>query len=195
MTEETTRLKTEFDDVTARVRALVARTDDATLHRRPGAASWSAAECVEHLSVTADRYARRITRALDGTASRPPGPRSRHTLWGRFWLWLLEPPLRRRLKVPPPFAPNGAPLDRAALLERFDAAHAALVMLVESTDAIDRTCVKVQSPSSKYIRLSVFDAFAILASHGRRHLIQAERAAGNLPPITVMGRRSAGKRT
>lgn len=176
MTEETTRLKSEFDDVTRRVRELVGRIDDVTLHRRPSYASWSAAEVVEHLSVTAEKYSRRIARALESADRQPPRARSRHTLWGRFWLWLLEPPLWRKLSAPPPFAPNGAPADRAVLLAHFDAAHASLTKLVEDTDAVDRTTIKVQSPSSKYIRLSILDAFAILASHGRRHLIQAERA-------------------
>lgn len=176
MTEETARLKSEFDDVTRRVRDLVARVDDVTLQRRPAYDSWSAAEVVEHLSVTAERYARRIARELETADRRPPRSRSRHTLWGRFWLWLLEPPLRRKLRVPPPFAPNGAPSDREALLAHFDAAHASLANLIDETDAIDRTGIRVQSPTSKYIRLSLLDAFAILASHGRRHLVQAERA-------------------
>ena len=176
MTEETTRLQSEFDEVTRRVRELVGRVDDVALHRRPSYASWSAAEVVEHLSVTAEKYSRRIARALESADRRPPRERSKHTMWGRFWLWLLEPPLRRKLNAPPPFAPKGAPSDRAALLALFDAAHASLTKLVEDTDALDRTSIKVQSPTSKYIRLSLLDAFAILASHGRRHLWQAERA-------------------
>lgn len=178
MTEETIRLKSEFDDVTTRVRELVARIDDATLQRRPADASWSTAECVEHLSVTADKYVRRIARAIENGERRPYRPGARHTLWGRFWLWILEPPIRRKFKVPPPFAPKSAP-PREELLSRFDAAHAALKRLVEETDALDRTRIKVQSPPSKYIWLSLLDAFAILASHCRRHVIQAERAAGN----------------
>lgn len=178
MTEETVRLKSEFDELTTRVRELVTRVDETTLQRRPGEASWSAAECVEHLSVTADKYARRIARALETADRRPPRAGARHTMWGRFWLWLIEPPMRRKLRVPPPFAPKEL-LGREALLAHFEASHGALTKLVDETDALDRTLVKVQSPPSKYIRLSILDAFAILASHGRRHVIQAERAAAN----------------
>jgi len=179
MTEETVRLKAEFDDVTTRIRDLLARIDDATLQRRPRDASWSAAECVEHLSVTAEKYARRIERAIETGDRRPANGAGRHTLWGRFWLWLLGS--RRKLNAPPPFEPKSSP-DRDALLTHFDASHTALTKLVEETDAFDRTCIKVQSPSSKYIRLSILDAFAILASHGRRHAVQAEQAARIIPP-------------
>lgn len=180
MTSETARLRAELEDVITRVRALVADVDDAALQRKPGPGAWSAAECIEHLSVATEKYVRRIARALESGERRPPRDGARHTLWGRFWLWLLAPPVKRRLPVPPPLVPLSAPA-RQELLARFDASHGALMRLLEETDSVDRTRIKVASPASKYIHLSILDAFAILASHGRRHLVQAERAAAVRP--------------
>jgi hypothetical protein len=177
MTAETARLAAELVDVMVRFRALMTEVDDVALYRRPGVGAWSAAECVEHLSVAAEKYVKRIGRALESGERHPPRDGARHTLWGRFWLWLLEPPSKRRLPVPPPLVPLGAP-PRPQLLAHFDDSHAALVRLLHDTDAIDRTRIMVQSPSTKYIHLSLLDAFAILASHGRRHILQARRAAG-----------------
>jgi hypothetical protein len=175
MNPETVRLRSEFEDVVRRVRELVARVDGATLQRRPVEGSWSAAECIEHLSVSADKYAKRIARALESAERRTPRAGAKHTLWGRFFLWVMEPPVKRKLPAPPPFRPGSVP-EGEALLAHFETAHGALAKLVDDTDVLDRTHVKVASPSSKYIHLSLLDAFAILASHGRRHVVQAERA-------------------
>lgn len=180
MTSETARLRAELEDVIIRVRQLVAGVDDAALQRKPGPEAWSAAECIEHLSVATEKYVKRIARALESGDCRPAREGARHSLWGRFWLWLLAPPVKRKLPVPPPLVPRSAPA-RQELLAHFDASHGALMRLLDETDALDRTRIKVASPTSKYIRLSLLDAFAILASHGRRHLVQAERAAAARP--------------
>ena len=178
MKPQTERLRKEYEDVIGRAKALVARLDDGELVCRPGDASWSAAECVDHLSATADMYVRRMRRVIDGAAARSDSPNEKHSLTGRMFLYIMEPPVRRmRVKIPTEkLAPRALP-SRDELLHRFDETHAQLVSLLAESDPLDRTRIRVPSPASKRITLSLLDAFALLASHARRHLWQAERAA------------------
>jgi hypothetical protein len=175
MHEGTQRLCRELREAVLRGRALITAADDAKLYQRPGEASWSAAECVEHLSLTAEKYNRRIRRMLETAKTRPAGGPAKHTIIGRILLSMMEPPVRRKLPAPKGFVPgSGDPRD--VLLARYEAAHEELIKLIEETDAIDRTRVKVPSPATNLIRISLHDAFALISAHTRRHLWQAERA-------------------
>ncbi len=178
MKPQTERLRQEYDDVIRRAKALVGRLDDRALVRRPGDAAWSAAECVDHLSATAEMYVRRMRRVIDASGARSDSPNEKHSLTGRMFLYIMEPPVRRmRVKIPSEkLAPRALP-SRDELLRRFDEMHAQLIGLLVESDALDRTRIRVPSPASKRVTLSLLDAFALLASHARRHLWQAERAA------------------
>ncbi|HUP61946.1 MAG TPA: DinB family protein [Thermoanaerobaculia bacterium] len=176
MNEQTMRLRRELEDNVRRGKELAARVDDESLSRRPAERSWSVAECLEHLNVSAEEYIGRIRAGLDAAERRPPRRRERLSILGRIFVWFMEPPVRKRLPAPRGFRPAKAPIAREVLLHRYDTLHAELIRLLEESDAFDRSRIKVPSPASDRMRLSVLDAFAILASHGRRHLWQAERA-------------------
>lgn len=171
----TEQLSREFREAVLRGRALIAAADETKLYKRPAEGSWSAAECVEHLSITAEKYARRIRRMLETASTKPPRERTKHSLVGRLLLSMMEPPVKRKLPAPKSFVP-GAGDPRDVLLARYEAAYEEMIKLLEETDAIDRTRVKVASPASNLIKISLHDAFALLSAHARRHLWQAERA-------------------
>jgi hypothetical protein len=179
MKPHTERLRAEYMDVVRRGRELVARLDDAALTRRPAAGGWSAAECLDHLSATAELYVRRLRHVLDEAAVRSDSPDEKHSLTGRLFLYIMEPPVRRfRVKIPTEkLAPRELPA-RTDLLQRFDEMHAQLMSVVEESDPFDRSKLRVPSPASKRITMTLLDALALLASHARRHLWQAERAVG-----------------
>jgi hypothetical protein len=150
--------------------------DDATLTRRPGESSWSAAECVDHLSVVAEIYARRIRRALDAAPKNPPPGREKMTFFGKLLVRFAEPPPKFRLPVPPKFVPPLVIPAREELVARYAASHAEVIRLLEESDAVDRRKITVSSPASRRVQLPVLDAVALIAAHARRHLWQAERA-------------------
>ena len=184
MNDQTVRLRREIEDVMRRGRELAARVDDETFLRRPADRSWSAGECLEHLSSTAEEYSRRIRGALDGKMGQAGlpvlhGKRERMSIFGRIFLWVMEPPVKKRLPVPTRAFKPGAITTREALLARFDAQHASLIALLEESDRLDRKRIRVLDPVGKFT-LPLFDTFAILAAHGRRHVWQAERAAGRM---------------
>lgn len=176
MRDDTAQLRRELEEITGKIRSLVETLDDEQLHRRPTPHSWSVAECVEHLSVTADKYVKRARRAIDVGPPPAAGRVGKRSLIARMFIGLLEPPSKIRMPAPPPLAPQAA-LPRVELLAHFDSSHGALLGIIDETDTIDRTRLKVMSPASKYVKFSVYDMFPILAAHARRHLWQAERAA------------------
>lgn len=177
MNAQTERLRREFEDVVRRGRALAGGVDDATLMRRPAERSWSRAECLEHLSSTAEEYGRRIQAALDAQDRPQSGRRERLSVSGWLFLKFMEPPVRKRVRVPNRAFKPGAVTTREALLNRFEEQHARLIALLEESDGLDRRRLRVLAPVGKF-SFPLFDTFAILASHGRRHLWQAERVGG-----------------
>lgn len=179
MKPQTDRLRRELDDVLQRGHALVARLDDQTLQRRPSAESWSVAECLDHLSATAELYVRRFRRTLDAATVRSQQPREPLSMKGWLLVTFMEPPVRRlRLKLPTQkIAPLPMP-SRDVLVQRFEEMHRQLAALLEESDGYDRLKLRVTTPASKHLKITLVDGFSLLTAHARRHLWQAERAAG-----------------
>ncbi len=175
MQVHTEKLRLELLDAMGAAKELAARVDSDAFRRRPADGSWSAAECIEHLSLTAETFVRRLRRVIE--ASKKQKPRRDETLsWlGRAYVWLLEPPVNRKLPAPSAFLP-GAVAERAVLMARFERTHRELITLIEETDTFDRTRIKVATPVGKWMRISVLDSFTALAAHARRHIWQAQRA-------------------
>ena len=173
---ETVRLGRELQDVIRGGNELAAQLDDASLMRRPSPASWSVAENLEHLSATAATFARRIRRRLDGATKQSVPTRENRSIPGRVWARLVEPPVRLRLKVPAAALQPGEIGSREQLLARFGETHAALIALLDESDAYDRMRLRVATPFAKRLTVNMVDTFAVLAAHGRRHLWQARRA-------------------
>ncbi|HEX2122036.1 MAG TPA: DinB family protein [Thermoanaerobaculia bacterium] len=176
MNEHTLRLRNELDEIVRRGKELVMSVDEATLTRRPAAGSWSAAECVDHLSVVAETYVRRIRRALDAAPKQPPRGSEKLTFLGKLMVRFAEPPARMRLPVPPKLVPAANAVPREELVARYASTHAELIRLLEESDAVDRRKIRVATPASRRVTLPVLDVVALIAAHARRHLWQAERA-------------------
>jgi hypothetical protein len=166
----------QFEDVRRRGRALAA-VPEAAWARRPAGGGWSAAECVEHLNVTARAFLPRMQEAI-AQARREgrhgAGPFSRG-LVGAALAWWLEPPYRMRSRTGAAFEPGPAPA-RGPTLAAFDALHADLAACVRAADGLDAGRVFVASPFAERLRYNLFAAFGVTAAHCRRHLWQAERA-------------------
>ena len=143
----------------------------------PAPGAWSAAECIQHLSLSADAYFP-VWQQVIATA----GPRRVETnapyridFWGRLLCWILEPPARVRSKTPAPFQPvECGRIDQVidGFLDRQERIVAALRRC--RGRAIDE--VKMASPVDSRVRYSVWSSFVVNAAHQRRHLWQAEQA-------------------
>lgn len=177
MRAETERLRLEYRDSVARARELVSSCAAAALRSAPSSGSWCAAQCIDHLNRTNETYVRRAREELKSATLRPARQKERLSLLGRLVVRSYEPPVRRRFSAGADLLPAAEPSRSDVLLSRFEQTHLQMISLLEETDAIDRTRVRIPLADSDWLRVSLFDMLCLLAAHDRRHLWQAERAA------------------
>jgi hypothetical protein len=174
-------LEEQFTVICGQFQRLVVSAGAEMCAKPPSADSWSAAECLRHLSLSADAYFP-VWQQVIATA----GPRKTEMnapyqmdFWGRFLSWMLEPPPRVRSKTPAPFVPVNCGQVAEVLdgfLERQERIVAALRRC--RGRAVDQ--VKIASPIDSRIRYSIWSSFVVNAAHQRRHLWQAEQAVAKL---------------
>ena len=101
------------------------------------------------------------------------GPFRHGFLVNRF-VKMLAPPPRRRLKAPGLFQPKvDTPVAHTA--ERFVAHQDSLIERVNRANGLDLARVRLVSPVTRWLRMSLGQCFAVITTHQRRHLWQAAR--------------------
>jgi hypothetical protein len=176
-----TELETEINDATARARDLVDAIDGRIFTIRPHPNSWSAAECLAHLSLTTESFLPLLQSAIeDGkkrkvTTSKPP----KMDLIGRLMRWFLEPPMRSRVKTTAPFVPRSTRAKSEAFAE-FASLQNRLLAILGDTEGLDLTKLKIVSPFDKRMKYNLYSAVRIVAAHERRHIWQAEQAVAEI---------------
>jgi hypothetical protein len=170
-------LEAQFANICGRFQTLVASEGVELCARRPAPESWSAAECLQHLNLSADAYFPVWQQAIATAGPRKTAMNAPYAIdfWGRFLCWILEPPARIRSKTPAPFRPiECGRIDDVleGFLERQERIVAALRRC--RGRAIDQ--VKIASPVDSRIRYSIWSSFVVNAAHQRRHLWQTEQA-------------------
>lgn len=166
----------ELNDATRRAWQLVQSTDGRMFTVRPSTVSWSAAECLAHLSISAEQFLPILRQAIDRSEKKPRKPRM--DLLGRVLAWFLEPPIRKRVKTSAPFVPK-AVRAKAEAFGEFASQQEKLLELLREARTVDMTR-KIVSPFDRRVRYNLYSAFRIVAAHERRHLWQAEQAVAEL---------------
>jgi len=168
-------LRQQFDDATARAARMVAPLDDTTFHSAPLRGGWSPAECLGHLTLTADAMLPRIDEALArGQAGLPDTHRYRRGVIGALLAWYMEPPVHLRTSTLPAFVPDGAG-PKEAILGRFERAQGEIKQRLSRASGLNLDDLRLVSPFNARIAYSPYAAFCIMAAHERRHLWQAEQ--------------------
>lgn len=169
----------QLESATARASALAASVDDAAFRARPANGGWSAAECIAHLNLTTLAFLPRLDAAL-ATARSGFGDdrRYRSGVVGALLAWSLDPSrIRFRFRTSAGFVPEitGAGDDVAGEFERLQRELAARI---ERASGLHLNELRIASPFDARASYNPYAAFRILLAHERRHLRQAERAAG-----------------
>jgi hypothetical protein len=172
----------ELNEATHRAWTLVQSTDGRLFTVRPSTASWSAAECISHLSISTQMFLPVLKKAIEDARKRGVVARKKKPtmdIVGRVLRWFLEPPTRQRLKTAAPFVPRSVRAKAEAFGE-FASLQSKLTDLLTASRDVDVAKVKIVSPFDKRLRFNVYSAFRIMAAHERRHLWQAEQAVAAL---------------
>lgn len=173
-------VESELNEATERARRLIDGTDPRRFTVRPNPSSWSAAECIAHLSVSSEMFIPVLRQALDEARARGVTENVKLSMdWiGALLRWFLEPPVRSRVKTTAPLVPRAIRAKKEAFTE-FSSLQAKLIDMLHEAKGLDlRT--KIVSPFDKRVKYNIFSAFRILAAHQRRHLWQAEQAVAAL---------------
>lgn len=168
----------ELNEATRRAWTLVQSTDGRLFTVRPKPMSWSAAECLAHLSISSEMFLPVLRKAIDGARARKTKRKPKMDVIGRVMAWFLEPPIRRRMATAAPFVPKSTRARNEAFGE-FVTLQEKLIDLLRDAREVDFG-TKVVSPFDRRVRYNLYSAFRIIAAHERRHLWQAEQAVGEL---------------
>ncbi|HEX6096149.1 MAG TPA: DinB family protein [Thermoanaerobaculia bacterium] len=168
----------ELNEATRRAWTLVQSTDGRLFTVRPKAQSWSAAECLAHLSISTEMFLPVLRKSIDDSRSKRRKGKPKMDLLGRILAWFLEPPIRTKVKTAAPFVPKSTRAKAEAFGEFASLQEKLLDLLSDAREADLRT--KIVSPFDTRVRYNILSAFHIVAAHERRHLWQAEQAIAEL---------------
>ncbi len=156
-------------------RKLVSNLSAAQLNRQPGEGkSWSILQCIEHLSLTNLGYIQ-VMKPMMETADPLKFPRREPLqtgLIGRWFLYILEPPVR--MKAPAPNAIVPAPrLESADVLRQWTETHHDLRSILNAGATLDLNALKFRNPFFKPAVMRFGTALRSMSAHERRHIWQA----------------------
>ena len=170
-----------FRAISEQARNLVSTLGVERVTERPAPNRWSVAECLAHLNINSEAYLpvwREALREARDHGLTGTGP-FKLDLWGRVWVWVLEPPPKFRFPAPRAFQPVVVPSGEEVLPAFLNCQEQVLRCIARSEGiAIDR--IKIRSPFDRRVRYSVWSSFRANLAHHRRHLWQAGRVVEDL---------------
>jgi hypothetical protein len=172
----------QFEQIQQQARELTAGLDEARFNWRPSPQDWSIEECLSHLTMVGQWEIPALEQAIDQGRARGltgQGPFEYGAI-DRFIVHQTEPPVRSPLPAPRHFVPlHGQPV--TAVMPTFFHVQSQLLIQLDRADGLDLRRVKVATPISRFLKMSLGMMFAQIAAHERRHLLQAQRVREKLP--------------
>jgi hypothetical protein len=185
LAKEIDAFRQQFEQIAAEGDALVAPLSDEQFYWQPSPESWSIAQCIEHLNVTAREYLPKLDEGIAEAIRRGQygeGPFT-YSRIGRLMVRTTEPPPRIRVRAPKQFHPPNA-RRRQEVMAAFRAYQVQYVDRLRQANGLDLGRAKVRSPVASWLRFSLGSGFALMVAHERRHLWQARNVAAlsGFPP-------------
>jgi hypothetical protein len=173
---ELERYQQQFEAIASQAKDLAAGLTEAQFNWRPAPEQWSIEECLAHLTMVGQVEVRAIEAAIDEAKAK--GRRGsgsfEYPVWERFILRETEPPVRHSTSAPKRFVPlHGQPI--TGILPTFLQVQRNFAIQIERADGLDLRRVKVATPITRLLKLSLGTTLAQAAAHERRHIAQARR--------------------
>jgi hypothetical protein len=176
LTPELAELERQFAAAKAEASELVHGLEELQFDWRPGAHSWSIAECLLHLNMVGGRCVHTLETALSDARTQglvAPGP-FKHGWLGKWIIANTEPPAKHKYRAPRGFTPaHGQPI--TAVLPTFRHLQEQLSLQLEQASGLDLAHIRVPAPEARLLRFNLHVTFAWIAAHERRHLWQARQ--------------------
>ena len=168
------RLNVELSANEENARALMAGLTEEQLNWQPTPGSWSIGQCLEHLCITNEGYLPAIAAAVEGTPDAPveditPG------WFGRWFLRKFVDPSIDSKRVTAPAKIRPGTRAELSVLDRLVSTNQACRELIEKARAKNVNRIRFRNPFIGAIRFTVGTGLQIVASHERRHLLQAQK--------------------
>lgn len=176
LTPEIDDFRRQFEQIADEAATLVAPLSEAQFGWRPTPKSWSIAECLEHMNATARFYLPMLDEGIADAIRQGAygeGPFTYNWI-GRVFTHLMEPPVRLRVNASIEMRP-GPERSKRETLAGFRAYQVQYVDRLRQANGIDLARARARAPTLSWIRIPLGSAFALMASHERRHLWQARR--------------------
>ena len=172
----------QIEDIKTEARELTQGLSESQFNWRPALEEWSIEECLSHLTMVGQSQLKAIEQAVErgracgitGTGPFSYGPVE------RFIVDMTSPPVRAKIPALKRFVPlHGQPV--TAIMPTFLHVQNMFQLQMQRAEGLDLARVKVASPISRVLRMSLGALFAQAAAHERRHLEQARRVREKLP--------------
>lgn len=157
-------------------KALLSTVNNEQFNWRSQSGSWSIAECFDHLNVTGKLYGATIDEKISEASSRQWFSRGpfRHGWLGNLLVRLTEPPVKLKVKAPSQFIPRAYQLVDVVANE-FMWTQNQFIVRLRDANGIDLARIKIPSPVSDLLKLTLGQVFGLMTAHERRHLWQARQ--------------------
>ena len=171
----------QFEWIASEAQELTAGLTEAQFNWRPSPEQWSIQECLAHLTSVGQVEVEAVQTAVDEAKAKGitgTGP-FEYPAWERFILRETEPPVRHQMPAPKRFVPvHGQPI--TGILPTFLHVQRQFTIQIERAEGLDLRRVKVPTPITRLLKLSLGATLAQAAAHERRHLAQARRVRERL---------------
>ena len=160
------------------IRDLVNGLTDAKFNQRPDPQRWAIAECIDHLCVVGVYLMPLLDAGIEKARTnhwQSDGPFT----YGHLGNWFVnlagpsEKACKRKLKAPKMYTPTSNH-SISRLVKAFADLQDDFIGRVEQANGLDLARVKITSPVTRLIRLSLGQWFALMAGHQERHFLQAQ---------------------
>jgi hypothetical protein len=145
------------------------------LNRKPGAGSWSALECMEHLN----RFSEFYLTEFKARIHRSPHARSEQFTsgwFGNYFANLVRPGENiTKMPAPPDKNPSGTKLDKSTL-RQFITHQEETLKVLEQARKVNLEKTRAGTSITRLIKLKLGDLLRVLVYHNQRHLQQAQKA-------------------
>ncbi len=135
---------------------------------------WSVAQCLDHLVVSDLLYFPVLKNITSGNYQMTKWEKWNplNFLIGKMLVTGMQEQVRKKFKSPKIFLPDTKTID-TGIYERYDKHLDTLMGYISSAQSLDIDKIKITSPASPVITLSLRHAFLLLVQHQGRHINQA----------------------